>query len=257
MKIIDTHAHYDDAAYAQDRSTILSEINQNGVTHIVNCASSYSSLQTTLELTREKAFVYGALGIHPSDGRDYNDEVEAELRELLKEDKVVAVGEIGLDYYWPENPSRDWQKEILLRQFDLARVAQKPVILHVRDAYGDMIDILRTNHDLSGILHAFSGSPEIAKEAVSLGFYLGVGGVSTFKNAKRLPEVIKETPIEFLLTETDAPYLTPVPYRGKRNRSDYISYVITAIAGLKGMDPFETERILYQNAIKFFGFKAL
>ena len=124
MKIIDTHAHYDDAAYTPDRTTILSEIHQNGVTHIVNCASSYPSLHTTLELTREKTFVYAALGIHPSDGRDYNDEVEAELQELLKGDKVVAVGEIGLDYYWPENPPRDWQKEILLRQFDLARVAQ-------------------------------------------------------------------------------------------------------------------------------------
>lgn len=257
MKIIDTHAHYDDDAYAQDREAILTEINQNGVTHIVNCASSYPSIQRTLDLTREKTYVYAALGIHPSDGRDYNDEVEAELRELLKSDKVVAVGEIGLDYYWPENPSRDWQKAILLRQFDLARKAHKPVILHVREAYGDMLEILRSNHDLSGVLHSFSGSPEIAKEAVSLGFYLGIGGVSTFKNAKRLPEVIKETPIEFLLTETDAPYLTPVPYRGKRNRSDYITYVISAIAHLKGMDPAEAGRILYENALRFFDFKPL
>ena len=255
MAIIDTHAHYDDDAYDPDRPAILAQITENGVSRIVNCASSYASIQTTLGLVRDYPTVYAALGIHPSDGLDYTDEVEKELRVLLNQDKVVAVGEIGLDYYWSENPSRDWQKESLLRQFNLARECNKPVILHVRDAYGDMMEILRANHDLRGVLHAFSGSPEIAKEAVSLGFYLGVGGVSTFKNAKRLPEVIAQTPIEFLLTETDAPYLTPVPYRGKRNRSDYISYVITAIAQLKGLDREVTEQILYENALKFFGFR--
>lgn len=255
MKIIDTHAHYDDEAYAEDRGAILTDLNRTGVTHIVNCASSHASVHTTLALAKNYGHVYAALGIHPSDGRDYTDDVEAELKALLADDRVVAVGEIGLDYYWEENPSREWQKEILLRQFDLARGFHKPVILHVREAYGDMLDILRKNSDLPGVLHAFSGSPEIAREAVGLGFYLGVGGVSTFKNAKRLPEVIKETPLEFLLTETDAPYLSPVPYRGKRNRSDYISFVIAAIAQIKGLEPAETEAVLYQNALNFFSFK--
>ena len=255
MNIIDTHAHYDDSAYDEDRISVLEDINRSGVTHIVNCASSYASVHTTLDLAHSQKYIYGALGIHPQDGLDYTDEVEAELKELLQDDRVVAVGEIGLDYYWEENPPRAWQKEILLRQFDLARGCGKPVILHVRDAYGDMMDILRTNHDVKGVLHSFSGSPEIAREAISLGFYLGIGGVSTFKNAKKLPEVILETPIERLLTETDAPYLTPVPYRGKRNRSDYIEYVIRAIAGIKGLSPEETETILYENAVKFFNFK--
>lgn len=253
MKIIDTHAHYDDTAYEDDRSELLQEIRQNNVTHIVNCASNRVSIIQTLDLTRRFPGFYAALGIHPSDGDDYTDEVEAQIRELLKDERAVAVGEIGLDYYWEKNPSREWQKEILLRQFGLAREAKKPVILHVREAYGDIMEILRENRDLKGVLHSFSGSPEVAEEAVALGFYLGIGGVATFKNAKKLPDVIRQTPIEFLLTETDAPYLTPVPYRGKRNRSDYIRYVIEAVASIKGMDPEEAGRRLYENGLRFFG----
>lgn len=256
MNLFDTHAHYDDSAYDQDRDELLRAIHEGGVSHIVNCASSWASVEKTVALTQQYPFIHGALGIHPSDGRDYNDEVESALRHLLKSDGIVAVGEIGLDYYWAENPPREWQKEILLRQFDLARAAEKPVILHVREAYGDMMEILRANRDLRGVLHSFSGSPEIAREAVDLGFYLGIGGVSTFKNARKLPEVIEATPIEHLLTETDAPYLTPVPYRGKRNRSDYIAYIIPVIARIKGLEEEETARILYENACRFFGIHA-
>lgn len=252
MKIFESHAHYDDRAYNRDRAEILTEIHEAGVSHIVNCASSWKSVAQTIELTQKYPFIYGALGIHPGDGRDYNDEVEKRLKELLQLERIVAVGEIGLDYHWESNPPKEWQKEILLRQFDLARAVDKPVILHVREAYGDMMEILRENTDLSCVLHSFSGSVEIAKEAVAAGHYLGISGVSTFKNAKRLPDVIKETPIEFLLTETDAPYLTPVPYRGKRNRSDYINYIIPVIAELKGMDLDETARILYNNSLRFF-----
>lgn len=253
MKIFDTHAHYDDEAYEEDRPVVLSEIHRQGVTHVVNCASSWASVERTLHLAQEYPFVYAALGIHPSDGRDYTDEVEQRLRELLRHDRVVAVGEIGLDYYWEDNPSREWQKEILVRQFELAREAAKPVILHVRDAYGDIMDLLEQHRDLKFVLHSFSGSPEIAELAVRQGIFLGIGGVATFKNAKTLPEVIRETPLEYLLTETDAPYLTPVPYRGKRNRSDYIPYVIEAIAAIKGLAVDETARILHDNALRFFG----
>ena len=253
MNVFDSHAHYDDSAYNEDRNQLLAEIHAGGVTHIVNCASSWTSVATTLALAREHEYIYAALGIHPSDGRDYNDEVEAALRELLRDERVVAVGEIGLDYYWEENPPREWQQKILLRQFDLAREAGKPVILHVREAYGDMMAILAAQADLRAVLHSFSGSPEIAREAVSRGFYLGIGGVATFKNAKKLPEVIRETPLEYLLTETDAPYLTPVPYRGRRNRSDYIPFVVEAISRIKGLDVEETARILRRNSLRFFG----
>lgn len=254
MQMIDTHAHYDDVAYEKDRSLLLFELKEKGISHIVNCASDHASIDKTLELTRQFPHVHAALGIHPQNGFDYLDVVEDELKQLLTEPKVVAVGEIGLDYYWEENPPKEVQKEILLRQFDLARAFDKPVILHVREAYGDMMEILRDNHDLKGVLHSFSGSPEIAREAVALGFYLGIGGVATFKNARKLPEVIKETPLEFLLTETDAPYLTPVPYRGKRNRSDHMAYVIEAIAKIKGLTAEETGEKLYQNALNFFKF---
>lgn len=253
MKLFDSHAHYDDEAYDGDRAELLAAIRAAGVSHIVNCASSWASVATTLQLTREHPFIYSALGIHPSNGLDYTDAVEEQLRTLLQDDRAVAVGEIGLDYYWEDNPSREWQQQILLRQFDLAREAGKPVILHVREAYGDMMDILRGNRDLRAVLHSFSGSPEIAGEAVAMGFHLGIGGVATFKNAKKLPDVIRETPIEFLLTETDAPYLTPVPFRGKRNRSDYITYVVAAIARFKEMDPEEAAEILHQNSLRFFG----
>lgn len=254
MQIIDTHAHYDDDAYQEDGAELLGELQAGGVTHIVNCASDYGSIARTLKLTEEFPHVYAALGIHPQNGFDYSDEVEAELKHLLRRDKVVAVGEIGLDYYWAENPPRAVQKEILLRQLGVARELDKPVILHVREAYGDMMDVLRANSDLKAVLHSFSGSPEIGREAVELGFYLGIGGVATFKNAKKLPEVIKETPLERLLTETDAPYLTPAPFRGRRNRSDHISFVIEKIAEFKGLSTAKTSEALYQNALRFFSF---
>lgn len=254
MLIIDTHAHYDDDAYREDGGELLSELQRSGVTHIVNCASDYGSIARTLELTEVFPHVYGALGIHPQNGFEYSDKVEEELKQLLKRDKVVAVGEIGLDYYWAENPPGEVQKEILTRQMNIARELNKPVILHVREAYGDMMDVLRANSDLKCVLHSFSGSPEIAREAVKLGFYLGIGGVATFTNARKLPEVIQETPLERLLTETDAPYLTPVPFRGKRNRSDHIQYVIEKIAEIRGTGVEETGRALYENAISFFNF---
>lgn len=254
MQIIDTHAHYDDEAYREDGPELLTELNGLGVSHIVNCASDHGSIARTLALTEAFPHVYGALGIHPQNGFDYSDAVEEELKRLLTRDKIVAVGEIGLDYYWAENPPKEVQLEILLRQLDIARTLRKPVILHVREAYGDMMEVLRAHRDLKCVLHSFSGSPEIAREAVELGFYLGIGGVATFKNARKLPEVIRETPLERLLTETDAPYLTPVPFRGRRNRSDHIRLVIDRIAELKGLSPEETGRVLYHNALDFFSF---
>lgn len=253
MKIIDTHAHYDDEAFDEDRASLMAKMQENGVEKIICCASNWASVEKIQGLLAEYPHLVAALGIHPSDGRDYTDEVEAELYNLLKKDRVVAVGEIGLDYYWEENPSKEWQKETLLRQFDLAREVQKPVILHVRDAHGDIIKILRQQKGLSGVIHSFSGSVETAKEAVKMGYYLGIGGVSTFKNAKALPQVIEEIPLEFLLTETDAPYLTPVPFRGKRNQSDYIRYVIEVIARIKNIPKEECSEILRANAIRLFG----
>lgn len=253
MKIFDSHAHYDDDRYDGIREELMEEMEKNGVDHIVNCGSSREGMRKSIELSREFPIIYAAVGIHPSNADEYTSDTEKELKEFLKDGKTVAVGEIGLDYYWEDNPSKELQMEVLKSQVNIARDAGKPVIYHIRDAYGDMMDFLRKNSDVPGVLHSFSGSPETAGEVVSLGYYLGVGGVVTFKNAKKLPEVIFQTPIDRLLTETDAPYLTPVPYRGKTNRSDFISYVVDAVASIKGLGKEETAEILYENSMKFFG----
>lgn len=252
MKIIDTHSHYDDSRFDEDRWESLSRQKEAGVAKIINCASDAASWVKQAEILRKLPFVYGALGIHPSNGRDYDDQKEAELRQALMDDRYVAVGEIGLDYYWEDNPARFWQKEILSRQFEIARQVKKPVILHVREAHGDMLEILRKERGLIGVVHSFSGSVEVAKEILDLGYYLGIGGVLTFKNAKALPEVVKMAPLDRLLTETDAPYLTPVPYRGKRNESRHISHVIEAIANIKEMDVDQCAESLYENALACF-----
>ncbi len=256
MKIFDTHAHYDDDSYDEDKAQLFNEMEDKGVKHIINCGSTLRGMRQSYQLAQDYPFVHAALGIHPSNGHEWNDAVEEELRRLLANDKVVAVGEIGLDYYWEDtNPSHEAQQEILARQYELARAAQKPVILHIRDAYGDMADFLRRNQDVPAVLHSYSGSLEIAREMTGYGFMLGIGGVVTFKNARKLVEVVQEIPIEFLLTETDAPYLTADPFRGKRNRSDYIKYVIKKIAMIKGLDETETAEILYDNAMRFFKVK--
>lgn len=252
MKIFDSHAHYDDERYDDIRDELIKELEDNGVTHIVNCGASYKGLKDSLSLSEKYPLIYAAIGIHPSDALDYTEEVESEMKTLLKKEKVVAVGEIGLDYYWEENPSKEIQMEVLNKQYDLAREFNKPVILHVRDAYGDMMDFLRKNNDVKAVLHSFSGSPEIAEEAIKLGYYIGVGGVLTFKNAKKLPEIIKEIPLERILTETDAPYLTAVPHRGKTNRSDYISYVIERIAQIKEIPLDYAIDVLHKNSMEFF-----
>lgn len=253
MRIFDSHAHYDDDRYEENRDSLIKEMMERGVEHIVNCGADHASLKATLELSRKYPIFHAALGIHPSDADEYTEDVEKELRDYLSSENVVAIGEIGLDYYWEENPSKEMQMDILKRQYALAREFNKSVILHVRDAYGDMMEYLRDNSDVPAVLHSFSGSPEIAREAVALGYHIGVGGVVTFKNSKKLPEVIRETPIERILTETDAPYLTPVPYRGKDNRSDYIEYVVRKIAEIKDMNVNEASEILYANSMRFFG----
>lgn len=256
MKIIDTHAHYDDEQYDLDRDEILSDINSKGVTHIINCGSSLQGMRDSIKLAEKYSFVYAAVGIHPSNGADWSDEVESEIKNLVSHDKVAAVGEIGLDYYWEDlNPSHEYQKEILEKQYAIAREYKKPAILHIRDSYGDMADFLRKNTDVPAVLHSYSGSLEIAKEMTGLGYMLGIGGVVTFKNARKLIDVVREIPIEFLMTETDAPYLTADPFRGKRNRSDLIKYVIEKIAEIKKLDPEETSEILYNNALRFFSLK--
>ena len=235
--IFDTHAHYDDEAFDDDREEVLKQIQEAGVVGVLNCACSKKSLTTTNDLTLKYDFIYGALGIHPSDAYDFNNEVKNEIIEKVKANKkILAIGEIGLDYYWEENPDRETQKRVFREQMKLAEELGLPVVIHDRDAHNDTLEILKEFPNVTGTVHCFSGSVEFAKECIKLGYYIGITGVVTFKNAKKIVEVVKEIPIEKLLVETDCPYMAPVPNRGKRNKSDYIEHIIRQIAQIKNID---------------------
>lgn len=247
-KIFDTHAHYDDEAFNDDREEVLKQIQEAGVIGVLNCACSRKSLTTTNELTLKYDFIYGALGIHPSDAYDYNEEVRAEIIEKVKgNNKILAIGEIGLDYYWDENPDRETQKKVFRAQMELAKELSLPVVIHDRDAHKDTLDIMNEYPDVKGIVHCFSGSVEFAKECIKLGYYIGITGVVTFKNAKKIIEVVDEIPLDRLLVETDCPYMAPTPNRGKRNKSDYIEYIIEQIAEIKKIDPINANIKLNDN----------
>ena len=233
--IFDTHAHNDDTKYDCDRDALLSSMGTLGVGAVVNVASSLNGCQRAVKLARKYPFIYAAVGIHPDETGALNEETFAELKSWCREDKVVAVGEIGLDYYWDIQP-REMQKEWFIRQLGLARELNLPVNIHSRDASEDTFHIMKEHaNGLGGIIHCFSGSRELAEEYVKLGFYVGVGGVVTFKNGKKLKQVVKAVPLEKIVLETDCPYLAPEPYRGKRNHSGYIKYVAEEIARLKGL----------------------
>jgi len=239
-KIFDTHAHYDDEAFDEDREKVFKELKENGVIGILNCASSYKSIEITNKLTKENDFIYGALGIHPENADEHNLEVKNEIIELIKSNKkIIAIGEIGLDYYWDENPEKEVQKKVFREYMKLAEEFNMPVVIHDRDAHQDTLEIIKEFPKVKGIVHCFSGSKEFANECIKLGYYIGVGGVVTFKNAKKLVEVVSNIPLDRILVETDCPYMAPEPNRGKRNKSDYIRYIIERIASIREIDPIE------------------
>ena len=247
-QIIDSHAHYDDEAFNEDREMLFNELKENGVIRILNCAASYDSLKTTDELTKNHDFIYGALGIHPENANEFNDQIVKEIKEYIKQNKkIVAIGEIGLDYYWEENPSKEIQKKIFRKQMALAQELNLPVIIHDRDAHADTLEIIKEFPSVIGVVHCFSGSVEFAKECIRLGYYIGFTGVVTFKNAKKVVAVAKEIPIDRILVETDCPYMAPEPNRGKRNRSDYIQYVIEKISSIREIEPLEANKIFNKN----------
>ena len=250
-KIFDTHAHYDSEDYNEDRKELLNEMNKNGVIGILNCASSYESVKEVYDLTNEYDFIYGALGIHPENADELTDERLEEIKELINNnDKVIAVGEIGLDYYWEENPPKEVQKETFRKQMALAKELNLPVVIHDRDAHKDTLDIMKEFPEVRGTVHCFSGSVEFAKECIKLGYYIGFTGVITFKNAKKLVQVAKEIPVDRILVETDAPFMAPVPNRGKRNRSDYIKEIIEKIAEIREISPKELNNQVNENFFK-------
>lgn len=251
--IFDTHAHYDDKAFDDDRAEVLGSLEAAGVGQVVNVGSSIASTKTTLALAEQYSFVYAAAGVHPGDTAELNEEWMGWLKEIAAGPKVAAIGEIGLDYHWDE-PDRDTQKHWFRRQLDLAREVSLPVVVHSRDAAKDTLDIIREKRawDIGGVIHCFSYGVEIAREYLDMGFYLGIGGVLTFKNSRKLKEVVEYMPMDRMLLETDCPYLAPVPFRGKRNSSLYLPYVVQAVSEIKGIPPEDVIAVTETNARKMY-----
>ncbi|HKM33228.1 MAG TPA: TatD family hydrolase [Lachnospiraceae bacterium] len=254
--IFDTHAHYDDEAFNEDRDELLDKLEQGGIGRVVNAGSNLDSCRITLKLMNQYPFLYGALGIHPSETAELNEDSFQWLKEQCKNEKCVAIGEIGLDYYWPE-PDREIQKKWFIRQLELARELHLPVVVHSRDAAMDTMEIMKNQHakEIGGVIHCFSYSKEVADVFLNMGFYIGVGGIITFKNARKLREVVIHTPIDRIVVETDCPYLAPDPNRGKRNSSLNLPYVIEKIAELKQLEVKEVEEITWINAGNLYGMK--
>lgn len=265
--IIDTHAHYDDEAFDGDREEILEAMEAGGIVRIVNAGASMETTRSTLALTRQYAFIYGAAGVHPDEVDELNEETFAQLAGLAQEEKMVAIGEIGLDYYVPpfilEDPEKaavykdeaqkKKQQYWMIRQMDLARQLHKPVVIHSRDTARDTLDIVRREGDgLRCDIHCFSYGVELAKEYLDRGHYLGIGGVVTFKNSRKMKEVVAYMPLDRILLETDCPYLAPAPNRGKRNSSLNLPYVAAAIAQIKGISQEKVIEAAYENAMEFY-----
>ncbi len=254
--IFDSHAHYDDAQFDEDRVDVLSHLKDAGVERVVNISNGWDDLLKTLDLIKEVPFLYGTVGVHPCKVSELNEARMEQMKDFCSRDKIVAVGEIGLDYYWMSDP-KDVQKEWFVRQLRLAKEVNLPVVIHSRDASQDTFDIMKAEHagTTGGVIHCYSGSLEMAREYVKMGYYLGIGGVVTFKNSKTLKKVAAEIPLENIVVETDCPYLAPTPHRGKRNSSAYLPLVIEEIARLRDISPEEVEQVTYENAKRLYGIK--
>lgn len=254
--IIDTHTHYDDARYEADRDELLLSLNDNGVELVVEASARLEGCKATIELVNKYDFIYGMLGIHPDEEMDLNDEVYEFIKNNLQNKKIVSIGEIGLDYYGKEK-NKDLQKEWFTKFIKLSNEQNMPINVHSRDALSDTLDIISNNKtgEGSGIIHCFSYSIDAARKFVDMGYLLGIGGVVTFKNGKVLKDVVKEIDITKLVLETDCPYLSPEPYRGKRNNSTYIRMVAAAISDIKTMDINDVIKITNENAKRVYRIK--
>lgn len=254
--IFETHSHYEDKAFDEDREILMRQLIEAGIERVVDIGSSLDTCKRILSLINEYPFMYGAIGIHPSDTGNLTEADIDYLKIESANEKIVAIGEIGLDYYWDES-ERSIQKKWFERQLQLAREVSLPVVIHSRDAAKDTLDIMKAEKagDIGGVIHCFSYGTEMAREYLDMGFYIGVGGVVTFKNGKKLKEVVEYTPIEKIVTETDCPYLAPTPHRGERNSSLYIPLIIEEIAAIKNMDVQEVYRITCKNGYDLYRMK--
>lgn len=254
--IFETHAHYDDEKFDGDRVELLSHLlKENNIGNIVNVGASFRGCKDSLKLAESYDNVYAAIGIHPEEIDDASDEVLEWIRENASNPKVVAIGEIGLDYYWVKDPEGRAKQRIWFdKQMDLAKEVNLPVVIHSREAAEDTFNTIKSynTQDVKGIVHCYSYSKELALEYVKMGWYIGVGGVVTFKNGKKLVETVEAIPLENIVLETDCPYMAPEPHRGSRNSSIYLKYVAEKIAQLKGVSVEEVERITYENALRIY-----
>lgn len=248
-RIFDTHAHYDDSAFDDDRNELLSALPSMNVCGVVNQATNIKTAEVSIALAEKYDYVYAAVGVHPECLDGLEDDYIEKLRKFAQHKKVVAIGEIGLDYYY--DIPKDLQKRVFEQQVLLANELSMPVCVHDREAHGDTMDILR-KHKPKGVVHCFSGSAETAKEVISLGMYIGMGGVITFKNARKTVEVMQQVPLDRFVLETDAPYLAPVPFRGKRCDSSYIKYTAQKIAEIRGLSLNEVLELSEQNAKRLY-----
>jgi len=257
VKIFETHAHYDDASFDNDRDELIGEmLGDDGVIdYIVNVGASINGCRASIELSQKYNRIYAAVGVHPEDIEALNDREYEWLRKTtVSNPKVVAIGEIGLDYHYPE-PGKELQKECFRRQLRIAAEVGKPVIIHSREACADTIECMRKEHaeNIRGIIHCYSYTKEAARDFLNMGFYIGIGGVVTFKNARKLVEAVEYIPMDRIVLETDCPYMAPEPHRGKRNDSRNILYVADRIAEIKGLSRQEIIDITSENAKRLFG----
>lgn len=253
MKLVDTHCHLDNSQYDADREELLKKIEEN-MEFVVNIGYDLNSSKNSIELAKKYKNIYATIGIHPTDiGDNFIEEDYNNLKTLGMEEKVVAIGEIGLDYHWMTK-EKEVQANWFRKQMELARELKKPVVIHTREATADTVAILKEFPDVKGILHCYPGSYETASEIME-NYYFGVGGVLTFKNSKKTVEFVKQIPLEKIVIETDAPYLTPEPYRGKRNHPEYVKFVVEKIAEIKGVTFEEVLSVTTENAKKIYGIK--
>ncbi len=249
MRLVDTHCHLDNEKFDEDRLDVIDRIKGN-LEFCVNIGYDLASSKKSLELAKKYDFIYAVIGVHPIDIAEYNEEIEKELELLAKDSKVGAIGEIGLDYHWMTEP-KEIQQERFRRQLELAKRLNKPVVIHTRDAMEDTVNILKEYPNITGVIHCYPGSLETAKQLVDR-FYLGIGGTLTFKNSKKIVEVVKNIPLDRIVIETDCPYLTPEPFRGKRNEPIYVEYIAKKIAEIKEITVEDVAKITTENAKKLY-----
>lgn len=257
IMFIDSHAHLDDKRFDQDREELINSLKENQIDLVINIGADYETSKASVELAEKYENIFAVVGVHPHDAKDVSENYLEELKELSKHEKVVAIGEIGLDYYYDNSP-REEQKKIFIEQLQLAKNLDLPVVIHTRDAAGETYEIISEaakDGNLRGVMHCYSGSVEMALEYIKLGFYISLGGPVTFKNARVPREVAEAVPLDRLLIETDCPYLTPEPNRGKRNEPKYVRYTAEKIAEIKGITLENFAKATRENTMRLFGIK--